>query len=471
MIVIEEKVTSMVSVANCISDQRKFFKSGKTLNVGFRIEQLKKLRKAILDNEEKISQALHNDLRKSKFEAYSTEIGIVLAEIDDALAHIRSWVKPQKVSTPLIHFKASSAVYSDPYGVVLIISPWNYPFQLLLAPLVGAIAAGNCSVLKPSEVASFTSTAITEIIAQTFDPAYIVSIEGDAQTTQELLKHKFDYLFFTGGTEVGRIIYQAAAKFLTPVTLELGGKSPCIVDEDIHLEYAAKRITWGKFVNCGQTCIAPDYLLVNKKVKPKLIAAIQKAIKEFYGEDPSKSIDFPRIINQRHFNRLKNYLGSGKIVTGGETNEADKYIAPTILDNVTADSLIMQEEIFGPILPILEYNTIEEAIQFINERPKPLALYVFSKNNAIVEQVLTQTSSGGSCVNDTVMHIANSQLRFGGVGDSGVGSYHGQFSFDTFSHRKSVFIKSNLIDIPLKYPPYSGETKFKLIKWLMEWFM
>ena len=471
MIASEEKVASTISISDYVSAQRVFFRSGKTLNVEFRIEQLKKLRKAIIDNEEKFSQALYNDLRKSKFEAYGTEIGIVLAEIDDALTNIRSWVKPQAVSTPLIHFKASSQVYSDPYGVVLIISPWNYPFQLLLAPLVGAIAAGNCSVLKPSEVAPHTSSIITEIISNTFDPKYIVSIEGDAQTTQELLKNKFDYLFFTGGTEVGRIIYQAAAKFLTPVTLELGGKSPCIVDEDIHLEYAASRITWGKFINCGQTCIAPDYLLVNKKIKDKLLIAIKKTLKDFYGEDPSKSADYPRIINARHFNRLKNYLSSGKIVIGGESNEDDKYISPTILENVTADSLVMQEEVFGPILPVIEYNKIEEAIQFINERSKPLALYVFSKNDELVKQVLTQTSSGGSCVNDTVMHIANSQLRFGGVGDSGVGGYHGHFSFDTFSHKKSVFTKSNLLDIPLKYPPYKGETKFKLVRWMMEWFM
>lgn len=470
MIATEEKIAIM-PVSNFISQQRKFFATAKTIGVEFRIEQLKKLRQAIVENEAKIEQALYNDLRKSKFEAHGTEIGIVMAEIDHTLSNIRSWAKPQKVGTPLLHFKASSEIYSDPYGVVFIISPWNYPFQLLLAPLVGAIAAGNCIVLKPSEVAPHTSAVITELISKIFAPEYIVSIEGDAQVTQELLKNKFDYIFFTGGTEVGRIIYQAAAKFLTPVTLELGGKSPCIVDEDIHLEYAAKRIAWGKFINCGQTCIAPDYLLVNRKIKSKLVDALGQTLKEFYGEDPSKSPDYPRIINNKHFNRIKKYLSSGKVLLGGESTEADKYIAPTVIDSVTADSLVMQEEIFGPVLPIIEYDKIEDAIKFINERPKPLALYIFSKNNAVVEQVLTQTSSGGSCVNDTVMHVSNSNLGFGGVGESGIGAYHGKLSFDTFSHKKGVFIKSNLLDIKLKYPPYSGEIKFKLIKWMMAKFL
>jgi aldehyde dehydrogenase (NAD+) len=470
MIVTEDRVAKE-STLSLLKAQRFFFASGKTLKLEFRIAQLKRLRQAIIENEERLSQALYNDLRKSKFEAYGTEIGIVISEIDDALAHISSWVKPQKVSTPLIHFKASSAIYSDPYGVALIISPWNYPFQLLLAPLVGAIAAGNCSMLKPSEVAPHTSSVITEMISKTFDPSYVTSLEGDAEVTQDLLKNKFDYIFFTGGTEVGRIIYQAAAKFLTPVTLELGGKSPCIVDEDIHLEYAAKRITWGKFINCGQTCIAPDYLLVNKKIKTKLVDKINITLKEFYGDDPSKSNDYPRIINHRHFNRLKKYLTNGKVIIGGETNETDKYIAPTLIDNPDKDSAVMKEEIFGPILPLIGYSNIDEAIQFINQRPKPLALYVFSNNTEVVEKVLAQTSSGGSCVNDTVMHIANSNMGFGGVGESGIGAYHGKLSFDTFSHKKSVFIKSNLLDIKLKYPPYTGETKFKLIKWLMKWFM
>lgn len=470
MIATEEKV-DVTSVSRLIGPQRIFFASGKTLSIEFRIEQLKKLRQAIIENEEKIEKALYNDLRKSKFEAHGTEIGIVMAEIDHTLANIRSWAKPKSVGTPLLHFKASSEIYSDPYGVVFIISPWNYPFQLLIAPLVGAIAAGNCSILKPSEVAPHTSSIITELVSKTFEPGYIVSVEGDARVTQELLKNKFDYIFFTGGTEVGRVIYQAAAKFLTPVTLELGGKSPCIVDEDIHLEYAAKRIAWGKFINCGQTCIAPDYLLVNRKIKSKLVDALGQTLKEFYGEDPSKSPDYPRIINTKHFNRIKKYLSSGKVLLGGQNIETDKYIAPTVIDNVTADSPVMQEEIFGPVLPIIEYDKIEDAIRFINERPKPLALYVFSKNEKVVEQVLTQTSSGGSCVNDTVMHVSNSNLGFGGVGDSGIGAYHGKLSFDTFSHKKGVFTKSNLLDIKLKYPPYSGEVKFKLIKWLMEKFL
>jgi len=434
--------------------QRAFFNSGKTKAVAFRKRQLKALKDAILKYESEIAQALYEDLHKCEFEAYGTETGFVLADLDYVLKYIDRWASVKRVSTPLFHFKSSSRIYPEPYGVTLIISPWNYPFQLLVSPLIGAIAAGNTAILKPSEHSPKVSGLVTKMVREIFDEEYVAVVEGGIQPTQELLAEQFDYIFFTGGTEVGRIIYQAAAKHLTPVTLELGGKSPCIVDKDIHLEYTARRIVWGKFINAGQTCIAPDYVLVHKDVKDKLLARIKEKMAEYYGEDPQKSKEYGRIINHRHFKRLCGLLDEEHIIAGGQVDEEDKYIAPTVMDNVNWDMPVMQEEIFGPILPILVYDKLEDAIATVNAHPKPLALYVFSNNSSKVEQVLKQTSSGGAAVNDTLVHIANPELPFGGVGASGMGAYHGKGSFETFSHYKSVLEKSNLFDVPVRYPPY-----------------
>jgi aldehyde dehydrogenase (NAD+) len=451
---------SIAGVSEIIRQQREFFATGKTKDVDFRIEQLKLLKSAISSNQSQIVDAVKADLNRPEFEAYF-EIASI-SEVTYAIKHLKSWVKSRKIPISLEQFPASARVFPEPKGVVLIIGPWNYPFQLMISPLVGAIAAGNCTVLKPSEIAANTSQVVAEIIRQNFDPAYIAAIEGGIEVSQQLLAEKFDHIFFTGGTKVGQIVMEAAAKHLTPVTLELGGKSPCIVDADIQVEYTAKRITWGKFINAGQTCIAPDYLLVNRQVKSDLLKAIKQSIQEFYGDDPAKSPDYSRIINQRQLARLAGLLTEGELVTGGEVNAADRYIAPTVIDGISWDSLVMKDEIFGPILPVLEYDDLGDAIAQINARPKPLALYIFSKDKAKQERVLRETSSGGVCINDTVMQVAMTSLPFGGVGDSGIGSYHGKASFDTFSHYKSVLQKSFLLDLKWRYAPYQG--KIDLIK-------
>jgi acyl-CoA reductase-like NAD-dependent aldehyde dehydrogenase len=447
-------------VKDIIRQQREFFATGKTKDVEWRIEQLKRLKQAIVDDQEAIVTAVKADLGRPDFEAYF-EIAAI-SEINYALKHLKSWVKPKKVATSIDQFPASAKIYPEPLGVVLIISPWNYPFQLMISPLTGAIAAGNCAVLKPSEVAVNTSRVIADIIQKTFDPAYIAVVEGGVETSQQLLEEKFDHIFFTGGTAIGKIVMQAAAKHLTPVTLELGGKSPCIVDSDVDLKYAAKRITWGKYLNAGQTCIAPDYLLVDRRIKSELLTEIQKCVEEFYGDDPAQSPDYARLISRRHFERLEPLLKDGEIVMGGQTKPEEKYIAPTVMDQVSWESPVMQEEIFGPILPVLEYTDFKEAIAQINARPKPLALYIFSKDKQKQEQVLQETSSGGVCINDTVMQVGVSTLPFGGVGDSGIGSYHGKASFDTFSHYKSVLKKGFRFDPNWRYPPYKD--KLSLLK-------
>ena len=447
-------------VKDIIRQQREFFATGKTKDVEWRIEQLKRLKQAIVDDQEAIVNAVKADLGRPDFEAYFEIVAI--SEINYALKHLKSWVKPKKVATSIDQFPASAKIYPEPLGVVLIISPWNYPFQLMISPLTGAIAAGNCAVLKPSEVAANTSRVIADIIQKTFDPAYIAVVEGGVEISQQLLEEKFDHIFFTGGTAIGKIVMQAAAKHLTPVTLELGGKSPCIVDSDVDLKYAAKRITWGKYLNAGQTCIAPDYLLVDRRIKSELLTELQKCVGEFYGDDPAQSPDYARLISRRHFERLEPLLKDGEIVIGGQTKPEEKYIAPTVMDQVSWESPVMQEEIFGPILPVLEYTDLKEAIAQINARPKPLALYIFSKDKQKQEQVLQETSSGGVCINDTVMQVGVSTLPFGGVGDSGIGSYHGKASFDTFSHYKSVLKKGFRFDPNWRYPPYKD--KLSLLK-------
>ena len=448
-----------VALGETVRQQRQFFATGRTKDVAFRIAQLKRLKRAIQDKEGEIYKALKADLNKPEVEAYF-EI-IVTREIDSALKQIKSWVKPKKAKIPIDQFPASARIYPEPLGVVLIIGAWNYPLSLVIGPLVGAIAAGNCAILKPSEVAPHTSELLAELIENSFDPAYIAVVEGGIETSQQLLAEKFaeklDSIFFTGSPQIGKIVMEAAAKTLTPVTLELGGKSPCIVEPDIDIEVAARRIAWGKFLNAGQTCIAPDYLLVHRAVKKELVAAIQRWIINFYGEDPAASPDYARIISDKHFARLSALLQDGDIVAGGNTNPAQRYIAPTVMENVALEAPAMQEEIFGPIMPVLDYSELTEAIAFVNSRPKPLALYLFSQNKAKQKQVLQQTSSGGVCFNETVVHFSIPELPFGGVGNSGIGRYHGRASFDVFSNYKSVLKRYFLFDLDLRYPPYSGK--------------
>ncbi|MEH2007988.1 aldehyde dehydrogenase [Nostoc sp.] len=456
--------TELSNIGLIIQNQREFFQTGKTKDVNFRIEQLKTLKQAIIEHEQSIVEALQGDLHKPELETYLTEIGVI-KDIDYAIKHLKIWSKPKKAAVSFDFFSYSARIYPEPLGVVLIIGPWNYPFQLIISPLIGAIAAGNCAIIKPSEIASHTSSIIAKIVAKHFDPAYIAVVEGGVEASEKLLAEKFDHIFFTGGTAVGKIIMAAAAKYLTPVTLELGGKSPCIVDNDINLEHTVRRITWGKFINAGQTCIAPDYLLVDKKIKKDLIDGLEKCLKEFYGDNPANSPDYARIISQKHFDRLVNFLKDSKVIIGGKTQPSERYIAPTVIDNVSLEDSVMQEEIFGPILPIIEYTDIAEAIALINSKPKPLALYLFSQNKNLQKRVLQETSSGGVCINDTVMQVGVSSLPFGGVGDSGIGNYHGKASFDTFSHDKSVLKNSFWLDLKWRYAPYEG--KLPLIKKLL----
>ena len=446
----------MLDIKETLEKQRAFFGTGKTKDLQFRVAMLNKLREAIKSHEEEIMAALKNDLNKAPFEAYATEVGMVLEEINYTLKHISSWVKPKRVRTPLVHFPSSSYLYTEPYGSVLIISPWNYPFQLTLAPLVGAIAAGNCTVLKPSEYSVNTSEIIERISKEIFAESFVAVVRGGREANQSLLKEKFDYIFFTGSTVVGKTVMESAARHLTPVTLELGGKSPCIVDNTADLELAAKRIVWGKFLNAGQTCVAPDYLLVHGSIKEKLIREMKKYIAKFYGNNPLTNEDYPKIINQKHFERLLGLLKSGRIVEGGQFEEKTRQIAPTILDNVTWESAVMQEEIFGPLLPVLEFESLNAALSEVNQYPKPLAFYLFTKSKENETQAIRTTSFGGGCINDTIIHLANPNLRFGGVGESGMGQYHGKGSYDTFSHLKSIMKKSNRLDVPLRYPPFKN---------------
>ncbi len=450
-----------IPIPELLQAQRKFFATGKTRDRDFRIQQLQSLERAIVANQDKIVAAVQCDLGRAAFEAYF-EIA-TLSEVKLALKQLKKWMKPRRVSTSVDVFPASAWVQPEPLGVALIIGPWNYPFQLMMSPLVGAIAAGNCAILKPSEYAPEMSKVVTELVRSTFKSDYIAVVEGDAQTSQELLAQKFDHIFFTGGTEIGRIVMQAAAKHLTPVTLELGGKSPCFVDASVRLDYAAKRIAWGKFINAGQTCIAPDYILVDAAVKDEFVVELKKAILDLYGDNPAVSPDYARIVNQRQLDRLKGLLGSGDIVVGGQVNDADRYLAPTVLDNVNWNDSVMESEIFGPILPILTYDNLEDAIGLVNERPKPLALYIFSKLNTTQTNIISSISSGGVCINDTVLQVSVGNLPFGGVGDSGTGSYHGKASFDTFSHDRSFLKRSILFDLDWRYAPYTDD-RLKFLK-------
>ncbi|UCG26734.1 MAG: aldehyde dehydrogenase, partial [Bacteroidales bacterium] len=439
-----------------IKKQSEFFKTGQSMDVDFRIASLKKIRKLIIDYLDRLYDALWKDLHKPEFESHAGEVGIALQEIDVQLRGVRKWSRPKRVHTPLLHFYSRSYIYTEPMGKVLIFSPWNFPFQLSFVPLIGAVAAGNCVVLKPSQHTPHTSSVMEEMIRRNFDPGYIAFFPGGKNINQALLDEKFDYIFFTGSQKVGRIVMETASRNLTPVSLELGGKNPCIVDNTASINFAAKRITWGKFFNAGQSCVAPDYLLVHKEIKEKLLQGITGNIYRFYGQDPQSSPDYPRIGNVATAERLAHLIQNGKVVTGGKTDISERYVAPTILDEVRPDEAIMEEEIFGPVLPVITYSDMEEAIQLINTKPQPLACYIFTNKPGIQKNLLRRISFGTASVNDTVVQFINPNLPFGGVGESGIGRYHGRKSFDTFTNFKSVMKKTNLFDISLRYPPYSG---------------
>lgn len=446
--------------------QDAFFKSGITLDYEFRRDMLLRFKTMIKENETRIVEAIKADFGKSYFESYATELMMIYDEINYMLKHLKKLMKPRRVGTPIIHFYSKSKVYSEPFGSVLIIAPWNYPFTLAFSPLVGAIAAGNCVVLKPSEITSHSSKVMKEIIEETFPPEYIAVVEGAAKTTQNLIKQDFDYLFFTGSASVGKEVLKTASESLTPTTLELGGKSPTIVAKDADLVKAAVRIAWGKVVNAGQTCIAPDYVLVHESVKNRFVLLYQQALEKFYEVDPFNNDDFPSIVNEKHFERIMSLMEGEDILHGGTVDPETRKIEPTLVDEPALDSDIMQEEIFGPVLPIVSYQTMDEVIHIIREREKPLALYLFTESKELKTYITKHLSFGGGVINDTVIHFANENLPFGGVGHSGMGRYTGQHSFDTFSHAKGMSEKTTLFDIPFRYPPYT-DWKLKLLKFIV----
>ena len=442
-----------------LQKQRHFFQRGQTRTLDFRRDRLKTLKHFLLEDKREILAALKQDFNKSSFEGLETELVFCAREIDFVLKNLKSWVKPAKVPIDLFQFPASARIVAEPLGIVLIIGAWNYPIQLVLSPLIAAIGAGNCAIVKPSEIAPHSSVAIANLIRKAFSPEYITVVEGGKEVVQDLISHKFDRIFFTGGAKVGKIIMEAAAKHLTPVTLELGGKSPCIVEPDIDIEKTARRVAWGKFVNCGQTCIAPDYILIHRSIKKDFLDKIKIKIEQFYGTDPEQSPDYARIINDFHFRRLLDLIDPQKVIMGGKNNAETRYLAPTVMNDILWSDRVMEEEIFGPILPVLEYENIEDAIAQINARPKPLSLYLFTQNKTTQKRVLQATSSGNVCCNDILMQIVSEHLPFGGVGESGMGAYHGKIGFDTFSHQKSVLKRSFWLDLPLRYPPYKGKEK------------
>jgi len=452
-----------------ISQQRSHFSTGQTRSLNFRRTQLKQLRTALVAAEADILAALKADLGKCAVEAYASEFALTLGDIDTVLKHLPRWMKSRQVKIPLVFQPASGQVVPEPLGVVLIISPWNYPLHLALGPLVSAIAAGNCVIIKPSEISPHTSALVAQLVARVFSPSYVHVIEGGVDTAQALLAEPFDHIFFTGSPTVGKIVMRAAAEHLSPVTLELGGKSPCIVAASADIKVAARRIVWGKCFNAGQTCIAPDYLLVDQQIKADLLAAIAQTSREFFGEDMASSPDYGRIVSDRHFQRLQammcEAIASGEKIIGGQCDADTRYMALTVIDQVDPEAKVMQEEIFGPILPVVGYERLADAIAYINQRPKPLALYLFSTARAQQQAVQTQTASGSLCFNETIAQYAISTLPFGGVGQSGMGIAHGKAGFDTFSHHKSILGKPNWPDIPLRYPPYQG--KLPLFKRLL----
>lgn len=447
-----------------LEHQKSYYKTKITYKKDIRINTLKNLRAWIHSHDDLIVEALNKDLGKSEGEAYMTEIGMALSSISFALKNIKKIIRKHRTRTPLHEFLSKSYTLYEPYGNVLIISPWNYPFLLSIEPLVGAVAAGNCIILKPSEYSKHTSALIRQMIEDVFDSGHVCVIEGDSEVSSELLKLNFDYIFFTGSAQVGQLVYQAAAKHLTPVTLELGGKSPCIISDSIPLKTTVKRIIFGKFLNAGQTCVAPDYILVQEQLKFFLYDYIDQFIHEFFGDNPLESENLCKIINQKHFNRLIHLLDNQDIILGGHYDTKTLKIAPTIIENVDLNSPIMKEEIFGPILPIITYKNIDEVINYINKQDKPLALYLFSDNKIEQTRILTETSFGGGCINDTINHLSNQNLPFGGVGLSGIGHYHGKYTYETFSHKKSIMHKSIRIDTPLRYYPINSKIMKKFLK-------
>ncbi|HPE15396.1 MAG TPA: aldehyde dehydrogenase [Oscillospiraceae bacterium] len=449
-----------MDIAELIVAQRAYFDTGATRPVAARRAALLKLRAALLENEGKIAAALRADLNKSPFETYMAETGIVLDEIRFHLRHLEKWAGSRKVRTPLAQFPARSFILPEPRGVALIVAPWNYPLQLCLEPLVGALSAGCCAVVKPSAYAPAASRLVAEILGGAFPPGYVAVVEGGRSENRALFAQKFDAIFFTGSVAVGKEVMAAAAVHLTPVTLELGGKSPVIVDGTADIPLAARRVAFGKLLNAGQTCVAPDYVLVDRRVEEAFLTAYEKAVRAFY---PEGFQDFPVIVNEKHFDRVAGLLKSGGVRMGGETDPARRFVAPTLLTGVSPEDPVMREEIFAPVLPVLTYGTLDEAVAFVNAREKPLALYLFTADAAAEKTVLSRCSFGGGCVNDTVVHVASSRLPFGGVGASGMGAYHGKSSFDTFTHYKSIVKKAGRRDLPLRYPPYT-ERNFRRLK-------
>lgn len=437
-------------------------------DINFRKQTLIKLLISVQKHEEEIIKALYNDFKKPAFEAVVSETAYIVSELNHTIKNINKWAKPNMVLPSLLNFPSTDYIYKEPYGKVLIIAPWNYPYQLALCPLIAAVAAGNQVIVKPSELTPNTSSIVAKIISETFDENHVKCVEGGVEITQELLAQRWDYIFFTGSVAVGKIVAKAAAENLTPVTLELGGKNPCIIDATANLKLAAKRIVWGKFLNAGQTCIAPDYLLVSNKIKSDFIELIKKEIIGAYGENPETSPDFPRIINQKNWNRLTEMLKGESILAGGKSNIQDYYLAPTLLDEPSLDSLVMKDEIFGPILPVLSFENEADLVSIISRYEKPLSLYIFSNDNPFAKKIIQNYSFGGGCINDTVVYFSNKRLPFGGVGHSGIGAYHGKLSFSTFTHYKAIVKRANWLDIPTRYAPYKGKLKSvkKLFKWL-----
>ncbi|EAS18909.1 aldehyde dehydrogenase [Flavobacteria bacterium BBFL7] len=446
---------------------QEFFKSQQTKDVNYRITALKKLKAVIEQKEQQVYKALAADLGKSEFEAFITEYQVITGELDKYIKKTKKWASPRKVRPSLLNFPSKARQYSEPYGNTLIISPWNYPFQLALAPLIGAVAAGNTVILKPSEFSTATSQLLEEIVNESFDAQHVKVIQGDADVAKELTSLKWDYIFFTGSPPVGKAIYQAAAKHLTPVTLELGGKNPCVIHESASLKVAARRIVWGKFLNAGQTCIAPDYILVHNSVKLEFIEHVKAEIINFFGKNPKESPDLPRIIREQHFRKLIEMLEDQKIISGGQHDINTLYIAPTLLDEPQRDSNVMQEEIFGPILPVISYKNQGDIIQWIDSYEKSLGAYIFSNNNRFEQWFIQRFSYGGGVINDSIVQFVNERLPFGGVGNSGIGNYHGKKTFETFSHMKSMVHRGTWLDIPIKYAPYSG--KLDIVKRIIRW--
>ncbi len=447
---------------------RNNFNSGITQSYQFRKDQLKKLKQSVLAHEQELYDALYADLKKSKEEVWVTETGLVIAEINEAISHLKYWMEPERVKTNLLNLPSSSHVIKEPLGVVLIIGPWNYPFQLLINPLIGAIAAGNCAVLKPSEFSPATTATMKKIIEDVFPKDYILYAEGDGATVvpEMMTNFSFDHVFYTGSTAVGKIIYKMAAEKLVPVTLELGGKSPCVVEADANLKVAARRIAMTKFNNAGQMCVAPDYILVHQSKKDQLIEELKKTILQFFGTNAAESYNYGKIINEKQFNRIINYLQDGKVIYGGKFNKEQLYIEPTLLDEVSMDAAVMKDEIFGPILPVIGYNTTEEALAVIQQNKNPLAFYLFTSSTAKENDWMKKVSFGGGCINNASWHLTNHHLPFGGRGFSGTGQYHGRYSFETFSHKKAVMKTPTWFDPAIKYPPFKG--KLKLFKWVIK---